>query len=126
MFVDLPPCVCGLGLFLQYVALRDYYRLLLYTVLYAAGAAAFFVVARRLINGRPWRRPTRLVLVGSIVGYVISSMAGSAPDQLGMATKLIELVALAIAFTPRMPSMSVRIFGASPGEEPNMSRMSGR
>jgi hypothetical protein len=35
------------------------------------------------------------------VGYVISSVAGSAPDQLGMATKLVELVALAIALSPR-------------------------
>ncbi|MBT8217468.1 MAG: hypothetical protein HKN74_05255 [Acidimicrobiia bacterium] len=72
-----------------------------YSVLYAAGAGAFFLVARRLINAQPWRRWTRLVLVGSIVGYTISSVAGSAPDQLGMATKLIELVALGIAFMPR-------------------------
>lgn len=72
-----------------------------YTLLYAAGAAAPFFLARLLINGRPWRRWTRLVLTGSIIGYVISSVAGSAPDQLGMATKLIELVGLAIAFLPQ-------------------------
>lgn len=72
-----------------------------YTVLYAAGALASFVMARKLINGRPWRRWTRLVLLGSILGYGISSVAGSAPDQLGIATKLVELVALSIAMTPQ-------------------------
>lgn len=74
-----------------------------YTALYAAGAIAPFVMARKLINGRPWRRWTRLVLVGSILGYTMSSVAGSAPDQLGIATKLVELVALSIAMTPQRP-----------------------
>jgi len=72
-----------------------------YTLLYAAGAVAFFLVARRLITGRPWRRWVKLVLIGSILGYFISSVSGSAPDQLGMATKLIELIGLAIAFMPQ-------------------------
>lgn len=72
----------------------------LYSVLYLGAAGAFFLVARRLINGGRWRRSTRLVLVASILGYAVSSVAGSAPDQLGMFTKLIELVALGIAVTP--------------------------
>ena len=73
----------------------------IYTLFYATGAVAFFWVAHRLLGGRSWRRWTRLVLAGSILGYVVSSVAGSAPDQLGMATKLIELVGLAIAFIPQ-------------------------
>ena len=72
-----------------------------YTALYGAGAIAPFVVVRRLLGGRPWHRWARLVLAGSILGYLVSSVAGSAPDQLGMATKLIELVGLAIAFMPQ-------------------------
>ena len=73
----------------------------IYTLLYGAGALAFFWVARLLLGGRPWRRWARLVLVGSILGYVVSSVSGSAPDQLGMATKLAELVGLAVAFMPQ-------------------------
>ncbi len=73
------------------------------TLLYAIAGVAFARVARRLVAGRPWRRWTRLILVGSLLGYAVSSMAGGSPDQVGMSTKLIELTALAIAATPLRP-----------------------
>lgn len=71
-----------------------------YSVLYAIGALTLTWVLFRLVRGRPWKRWTRLVLLGSIFGYAVSTLGGEPPDQLGMATKLVELTALAIAMTP--------------------------
>ncbi len=71
-----------------------------YTVLYLVGTAAFTWVLFKLVRGRPWRRWTRLVLLGSIGAYAISAFGGEPPDQVAMTTKLIELTALAIAMTP--------------------------
>lgn len=71
-----------------------------YTYTYAAGTVGLGWVTWLLLTGRSWKRWTRLVLVGSIVGYAISSMAGNAPDQVGIATKLVELTALTIAAAP--------------------------
>ncbi|HKY52312.1 MAG TPA: hypothetical protein VJP45_13730 [Candidatus Limnocylindria bacterium] len=64
--------------------------------LFVADAAMLAAVARRVIEGR---RPGRLavgVLVGSIVAYWLSALGGESPDQIGLATKLIEILALAI------------------------------
>jgi hypothetical protein len=55
----------------------------------ALGLAAFFTTW--------WRRPAVLWLVATIVAYVIWVVAGwETPDQIGIACKLIELVALGL------------------------------
>ncbi len=84
-----------------------------YTVLYLSDALALFIVGRRLINGQNWRRWARLVLFASILGYAFASFAGEPPDQLGMATKLIELTALGIALTPTKPGRVRRLVGST-------------
>jgi hypothetical protein len=71
-----------------------------YTVLYRVDAVALGLVAHRLMVGLSWRLWAGLVLGGSILGYAISGMSGEPPDQVGLATKLVELAALAIVLTP--------------------------
>ena len=72
-----------------------------YTALYLIDTVLFAFVVRRLLLGRPWHRWAGLTLVGSLLGYAVSGMAGEPPDQVGLATKLVELAALAIVLTPR-------------------------
>ena len=71
-----------------------------YSLGYGALAAGLTWCLVSLVRGGAWRRRTRLVLLASVVGYFASTVAGSAPDQVGMATKLLELTALIIAMTP--------------------------
>lgn len=72
----------------------------IYSVLYAADAAALAWVTSRLLCAKRWRRWAALVLLGSILGYVVLAFAGQAPDQVGVATKLIELTGFAIVVRP--------------------------
>ncbi len=67
--------------------------------LWLVGGVAMLAVTRRLLLGRRWRRWAALVLLGSILGYAVSSVAGEPPDQVGLATKLVELTALGMVLT---------------------------
>lgn len=53
-----------------------------------------------LLTGRTWRPLAGVLLVGSLGAWVLVTLGGSAPDQVGLLTKLIELAALAIVLTP--------------------------
>jgi hypothetical protein len=68
--------------------------------LFVADAALLAVVARRVVNGGRAGRLGVVVLVGSIVAYWASGVSGEAPDQVGLATKLGEILALAIVVRP--------------------------
>jgi len=71
---------------------------------HAAGIRALFIVdavllaviARRVLRGSRAGRLGVAVLVGSIVAYWGSAIGGEAPDQVGLATKLGEILAVAI------------------------------
>ena len=76
-------------------------------VLFAIQGVALAIVIGRQLSGRSWRLPAALILVGSIGGYWLANLGGEAPDQLGLATKLVELTALAIVIRP-MPGRRVR------------------
>ncbi|HEV2250278.1 MAG TPA: hypothetical protein VGT60_07215 [Candidatus Limnocylindria bacterium] len=68
-------------------------------LLFIVDAALLAAIARRVLRGS---RPGRLggaVLVGSVVAYWLA-MANEPPDQLGLVTKLAELLALAIVARP--------------------------
>src|SRR6267378_5820758 len=65
-------------------------------VLFAIDAVLLALVARRVLRRSPVGRLGVAVLGGSIVAYWASALSGEAPDQVGLATKLFEIVALAI------------------------------
>lgn len=70
-------------------------------VLFAVDAVLLAVVARRILRGAAAGRLGIVVLIGSIVAYWASTLAGEPPDQLGSATKLAEILALAIIGRPQ-------------------------
>ena len=74
--------------------------------LFLVDALLLAVVARRVMDGQPAGKLGVIVLVGSVVAYWVSAVGGEAPDQLGVATKLGEILALAIVF--RAPTARVR------------------
>jgi hypothetical protein len=75
-------------------------------VLFAIDAVLLTFVARRVLRGSPVGRLGVAVLVGSIVAYWGSALSGEAPDQVGLATKLCEILALVIVLRPALPSKS--------------------
>ena len=76
------------------------------SVLFAVDALLLALVARRVLRGSPVGRLGIAVLVGSIVAYWGSAVSGEAPDQVGLATKLCEILALAIVLRPAAASTS--------------------
>ncbi len=68
--------------------------------LFVVDAVFLGVVARRVIRGSRAGRLGVAVLVGSIVAYWVAVLSGEAPDQVGLATKLAEILALAIVLRP--------------------------
>jgi hypothetical protein len=68
--------------------------------LFVADALLLAIVARRVIEGGRAGRLAVAVLVGSIGAYSLSAVGGESPDQVGLATKLAEILALAIIVRP--------------------------
>jgi hypothetical protein len=68
-------------------------------LLFTIDAVLLAVVARRVLRGSQAGRLGVAVLVGSIIAYWLA-MAAEPPDQLGLATKLGEVLALAIILRP--------------------------
>src|SRR4029079_1652354 len=64
--------------------------------LFAIDAVLLAVISRRVLRGSGVGRLGAAVLVGSIVAYWGSALSGESPDQIGLATKLGEILALAI------------------------------
>jgi hypothetical protein len=69
-------------------------------LLFLVDAVLLAECARRLAQGRRWRPLAGALLLGSIVAYWAAVLGGEAPDQVGLATKLIEITALAIVLRP--------------------------
>jgi hypothetical protein len=76
------------------------------SVLFAVDAVLLALVARRVLRGSSVGRLGVAVLVGSIVAYWGSALSGEAPDQVGLATKLCEILALVIVLRPSAGSPS--------------------
>ena len=72
-----------------------------YALLYLAAGLLMLGLVRGFFTKNRWSRWLRPVLIGSIIGYAISSASGEAPDQVGLMIKLVELTALALAYRPQ-------------------------
>jgi hypothetical protein len=77
--------------------------------LFVLDAALLLGVLRRLLLGHRWRLAAALVLTGSVLAYVVAIVAAEPPDQAGLATKLVELAALAVALRPRRATRPRRL-----------------
>jgi hypothetical protein len=70
-------------------------------LLFVVDAVAFVAVATAAFLVSWWRRAAAALLIGTIVAYLIVLGSGSeAPDQAGLATKLVELTALGLILLP--------------------------
>ncbi len=69
-------------------------------LLFLLDALALGVIARRVLAGAGAGRLGVAVLAASILAYWGSALGGAAPDQVGLATKLGEILALAIVVRP--------------------------
>jgi hypothetical protein len=81
--------------------------------LFAIDAVLLALIARRVLRGSGVGRLGAAVLVGSIVAYWGSALSGESPDQIGLATKLGEILALAIVIqqaASRAPRARMRGF----------------
>jgi hypothetical protein len=70
------------------------------TILFVFDAVALAAIVHRLLTGRSWRGWAAALLVASILFYAGHLVAGHPPDQVGLATRLGELTALAVVLTP--------------------------
>ncbi len=75
-------------------------------VLFAIDAVLLALVAWRVLRRSAVGRLGVAVLVGSIVAYWGSALSGEAPDQVGLATKLCEILALVIVLRPAAAPIS--------------------
>lgn len=69
-------------------------------LLFLADAVALGWVARRLVLGMSWRLPAALILTGSIAAWWVAAVGGEPPDQVALATKLVEIAAIAFTIAP--------------------------
>jgi hypothetical protein len=73
-------------------------------LLFVINGLGFIVLGVAALFTSWWRRPAVLWLVATIVAYVVWVIAGwETPDQIGIACKLIELVALGLTMRLSMP-----------------------
>jgi hypothetical protein len=71
------------------------------TLGFLATGGAYAWLAMRVVEGRPWRLWTALLLVASLLTYALVSVSGAEqPDQVGIATVLIELTVLGLCLVP--------------------------
>jgi len=82
-------------------------------LLFLLDAILLAETARRLALGRPWRRLAACMLLGSLGAYWVAVLGGEAPDQVGIATKLVEITALAVVLRPADARHRVRGWAAS-------------
>ncbi len=81
--------------------------------LFVLQAGLLGLVIWRAVSGRPWRRLGGAVLAGSVLAYAVVLFGGEAPDQVGLATKLIEVVGLAAIARAAARGRRFRSIGAS-------------
>jgi hypothetical protein len=80
-------------------------------LLFMVDAVLLVLIARRVLRGSQAGRLGVAVLVGSIVAYWFAAVVTEPPDQLGLATKLGEILALAIIVQPA-PTARRRVLGS--------------
>jgi hypothetical protein len=71
------------------------------TVAYVGSGAAYAWLALRAYEGRSYRLWSALLLIATMIAYlVVAGTGGEEPDQVGIATALVELLALGLCLVP--------------------------
>ncbi len=80
-------------------------------LMYLASGAALLVVAVSSLGEGAWRLKASLLLTANVISYLVVAGSGwlEEPDQVGIATKFIELTALGLIVIPRLePAQGIR------------------
>jgi hypothetical protein len=84
---------------------------------FLASGACYAVLARRAWRGRRWRMPAAVLITATLVAYAAAVVGGEEPDQVGVATALVELTAFGLAVVPsawpRRPRRLARFAGGA-------------
>jgi hypothetical protein len=88
------------------------------TMAFLGSGAAYAWLAVRAYEGRSWRLVSGLLLAATLVAYlVVTGTGGEEPDQVGIATALVELTALGLCLVPvreaGRPRRVARAFGSA-------------
>ena len=85
------------------------------TMAFLGSGAAYAWLAVRAYEGRSWRLFSGLLLAATLVAYlVVTGTGGEEPDQVGIATALVELTALGLCLVPaREPGRPRRLARAA-------------
>jgi hypothetical protein len=70
-------------------------------VAFLGSGVAYCWLALRAVTGRRWRGLTVLLVLATLVAYIVAGARGEEPDQVGLATALVELAALGLAMSRR-------------------------
>ncbi|OLB79202.1 MAG: hypothetical protein AUI14_11035 [Actinobacteria bacterium 13_2_20CM_2_71_6] len=89
----------------------------LWTVAFLASGAAYGWLAYRALAGKRYRTLSVLLILATLVAYLVAVLSGNEDsDQVGIATALVELVALGLCLvpvrTPERPRRVRRVFGS--------------
>src|SRR4029450_2714179 len=74
---------------------------LLLAAAFVGSGAAYAWLAVRAVEGRSWRLLSAALVVATLVAYLVGTgTGGEEPDQVGIATALVELAALGLCLVP--------------------------
>lgn len=95
-----------------------HYDGVLLTLAYIGSGTGYAWLALRAYEGRPYRLAASLLLVATLIAYlVVSGAGGEEPDQVGIATALVELLALGLCLVhsrePGRPRRLARFIGST-------------
>jgi hypothetical protein len=79
------------------------------TAAYLGSGVVYGVLAYRALTGRRYRTLSVLLILATLVAYLVVVLSGNeAPDQVGIATAIVELVALGLCLVPAAPGRRIR------------------
>lgn len=96
--------------------------------LFLIDGLALLILAPAAFTRLPWRLPAAVLLVGTVLAYLVYLVAGlEGPDQVGLASKLIEIAALGLLLVPaeRRPAMRWLRWSAVVGGVPALMVLTG-
>jgi hypothetical protein len=86
------------------------------TAAFVASGAGYAWLALRAYEGRTWRLWSALLLTATLLAYlIVSGTGGEEPDQVGIASALVELVALGLCLVPSREAGRPRRFARFAG-----------
>src|SRR5262249_45227367 len=83
------------------------------TAAFLGSAVAYGWLAQRAVRGKRYRLLSVVLIMVTLVAYLAVVLSGAeGPDQVGIATALVELAALGLCLVPQGPRRIRKVFGS--------------